>query len=349
VTVAYRLKSLFVFPGNNLQQKKECRVPLSSPLLNATPAQAYAVTSPTGSAYGQKAATPRAIVSIQPQPAKPDHPPNVMRDTPLRFWGYVNEVAEAFAPQIRHAFGKGLHGKDWVNHWSYTVVDWYAQLDALFTTIRTWRQDKDRKGFDRLWHAGTEGMAEWLFQLMASVYLPATVVSGVRKGMYQALNPGAMPDPVIPKHALAQALHYLEDATRLTTYSVVKTAIKMPGAGQLLAQPWVKKQLLPWIPGLVATATIPLVIKPIDAFSQRVVDTVVKPPLSIIGAWLKHRSPVTERLKKSVNPRVSKPQVPRQAVLLPHPVYQDPFRLFTEQPSVQQPAIHTYSTSKPSW
>ena len=203
---------------------------------------------------------------------------NPLRKGLIRYWGYINEMAEAFAPQLKKAVPFNPLGKDLVSWWSYRLVDVYAGLDGLATTFRTWKDNPEQKPFPRFWTALTEGGAAWVFQQLASVYLPATVVSGVRKGADSVLNQKPL-NPLKDKHGLEWLLAFIEGPVSSLTRKATQVSQHLPVLKTLLAKPGAKT----WVPTILATASIPLIIKPIDHLSEAVVNRTIKPTMDGMG------------------------------------------------------------------
>jgi hypothetical protein len=246
--------------------------PTLSPALNhPVYSGVYTTSSPRFDHGGELKAEPKP--AEQPEPEN-----NPLRKGLVRYWGYINEVAEAFAPQLKKAFPINPLGKDLVSWWSYRLVDVYASLDGLATTYRSWKDNADQKPFPRVWNALTEGAGAWSFQQLASVYLPATVVSGVRKGADSALNHTPL-KPLNGKHGLDWLLAMVEGPVSAATRQTLVASKNLPGLKALLARPGAKL----WVPTVLATATIPFIIKPIDKLSEGLVNRTIKPTMDGLG------------------------------------------------------------------
>jgi hypothetical protein len=205
--------------------------------------------------------------------------PHPLRDGAMRYWGYINEIAEAFAPQVQSVLGKQWLGKDVVSYWSYRLVDVYAGLDGLYSGIHEWQKNKDEQNdVKRFGSALTSGLGAWLFQQMASVYLPATLVSGVRKGSDSALNRTPL-HTLFGKKGLDAVLGGLELTISLLSKQFIRSLQRVPGLRKALAHPQVKK----WLPSILAAGLIPFIIKPIDKFSHAVVNHTVIPLSHALG------------------------------------------------------------------
>jgi hypothetical protein len=208
---------------------------------------------------------------------------NPLRQGLWRYWGYINEMAEALAPQIKRVLGP-LRGAWLVNPASYRVVDVYAVLDGVQTARRTHTMAEGQPGGLRARLAAREGLDALLFQQLASVYLPATVVSGVRKGVEAGLDrlhnaQAVVSEAMAPTGWLNKALGAIETPVRQATQQ----------GTQWLGQQFPKlRPMLTsaagrfWLPTAAGLATIPLVLKPIDRLSQLLLNVTYRP----LARWL---------------------------------------------------------------
>jgi hypothetical protein len=227
-------------------------------------------------------------------------PSNPLRKGVIRYWGYINEMAEALAPQIRQAVPFKPLGADVVSWWSYRVVDLYAGLDGLLTFLRSWKENTDKKPFPRLWQATTDGGSSWFFQQLASVYLPATVVSGIRKGVDSALNNVPL-TPFAGKKRLEKWLTYLEAPVSMGARLLFNQMKRLPGLQPILASSRAKV----WTPTIMALATIPVIIKPIDKLSNALVNRTFKQGMNYVSKFLAIDKQSTPTLPSSEQPLMS--------------------------------------------
>jgi hypothetical protein len=243
---------------------------------------------------------------------------NFLRQGALRYWGYVNEAAEAFAPQIKKTVGSNFMGKDVVHWWSYRVVDAYAWLDGLFSGARAFRDSKGRPNKERVFNALEEGGNAVLFQQFASVYVPATVVSGVRKGAEAALQ-GKQHHGV--KTGLDKVLNVVEAPVMNGTQALVSAGKHTPGLKNVLSHPAAKT----WFPALMAVSVIPAVIKPIDHLANLFTNVTYRPVTRLLrSVLLPGTQPVDElrHQKHSLLGGLMAGKLQDRQPVTPHPAFQ---------------------------
>lgn len=89
-----------------------------------------------------------------------DKPPDIYRDTPLRYMGYANEVGEAFAPYL----------PSWGVPASYAVATTYVLMDTIDKTKKTYEETESLK------ESAKEGIETLTWQMLASVFWPGSFV-----------------------------------------------------------------------------------------------------------------------------------------------------------------------------
>lgn len=87
-------------------------------------------------------------------------PPDIYRDTPLRYMGYANEVGEAFAPYL----------PSWGVPASYAVATTYVLMDTIDKTKKTYDKTESLK------ESAKEGIETLTWQMLASVFWPGSCV-----------------------------------------------------------------------------------------------------------------------------------------------------------------------------
>jgi hypothetical protein len=210
--------------------------------------------------------------------------------TKFRLVGYINEACEALKTPIEAFFGlfgadKKVLGSKLVNPWSYNVVYAYSALDGLYMGKKEYEQNKELKQNHRVFNAASKGLDTLAFQYMASVEIPAFIVSSARLGMETGLG-------LATEHS-AQ----LNPVQKLLNLTVGKpTQWLAHHSGELLNKvPLVRNNNLvkQSLPVVAALALIPLCIKPVDAFSQKLLDLTFRPA----SKWLEERLFGQSRLK----------------------------------------------------
>lgn len=150
---------------------------------------------------------------------------NIWRDTLLRFLGYTNEVAVAWKGWLQEKLrGCSRLSADKIVKGSYWVASLYSAADALTIGVKTYKDRAYQQQKHRIRAAAIEAAGGGIFQALASVWIPAEVIKKVYKGIHYAMG----------NRTVAGALMNFSPKTKVI------------------------------MPALLASATIPLLVKPID-------------------------------------------------------------------------------------
>ncbi len=117
---------------------------------------------------------------------KPKSEFNMWTDTSLRYLGYANEIGEGAEKVIAHKFGHKAGAK--FNKATWVIASAYSVVDALGTALRTWRNNDEIPSDKRLLKSLARGTDQGIFQLGASVFIPAYVVRFVRNQTTKAIT-----------------------------------------------------------------------------------------------------------------------------------------------------------------
>lgn len=169
---------------------------------------------------------------------------DIYRDTPLRYAGYLNEIGEAFRPIVPVE----------AVYLSYALAISYVMADGISKGGETaaLKENEDVKG------CGSAAVIDTLvFQFLASVIFPSTVINRV-----VALC-GFLADKFAYDQNIASALGTTVDqvvldlgVTQITPASIDETT-----------------------PTVIGLALIPLIVYPIDTFTESILDNIVRPRL----------------------------------------------------------------------
>jgi hypothetical protein len=220
-------------------------------------------------------------------------PKDLLRDTPLRYWGYVNEFGESFYDLIAGVMKSPAKAQAVVDK-SYGMVGLYVFVDAFDKAKTAYQESVARKEplLQQGFHATEKFFDAMLFQYGASMYTPAIVIATMRdslKGFLMKIsgNEQGLQDlrHHIQAHAkgpynklLAQikngALEVLEPtAQRITQPNAPTKAI-----GTLMKQfPKVSRKVEIGAPIALSLGLIPLIVHPIDAAVSKVLNLTYRP------------------------------------------------------------------------
>jgi hypothetical protein len=218
------------------------------------------------------------------------HHKDYLRESPLRYWGYVNEFFESAQDMLRLAVGKEK-AASWVR-WSYGLVDKYVYVDAFDKGIKGFLKahKEGRSKGDQLFSAVEQAGDAALFQTAASLYLPALMISVTRDyakfGMMALLgNKQGVTDLIEELSHEAKNPHGYErllaniklgGIQRLSKLQglekwFVKRAVENPGT--------VSKVLTKGVPLAIGFGMIPFVVHPVDKFVNTVLDVTYRPAI----------------------------------------------------------------------
>eukprot|EP00823_Brevimastigomonas_motovehiculus_P007509 TRINITY_DN655_c0_g1_i1.p1 TRINITY_DN655_c0_g1~~TRINITY_DN655_c0_g1_i1.p1 ORF type:complete len:181 (+),score=7.63 TRINITY_DN655_c0_g1_i1:31-543(+) len=151
-------------------------------------------------------------LELQNQPAV-----DLFRDTPIRYFGYTNEVGEAFRPLIPRQL-VGL---------SYLVAVGYVTLDAIDKTNKAYKKFGDRPSSERTRLVLGNCIDCLIWQGLASVAIPGLSIYSIVTTTRKTCKYFRMPKPVIRSlptaigllsvpliiHPIDKAVHYFMDRT----------------------------------------------------------------------------------------------------------------------------------------
>jgi hypothetical protein len=208
--------------------------------------------------------------------------------TKYRLVGYVNEVAEAFKRGIEGvaaSFGKKEWGSKLVNPLSYYVVYAYSGLNALWAGKKEYDENSDLDSSHRAYNSTSKGLDTLAFQYLASVEIPAFIVSAARVGMELGL--GIAKEEHTKMNPVQKLLH--ATVGKPTQWVMQKAGEGLGKLAIVQRYPMLKQSL----PVVAALALIPLCIKPVDAFSEWLLNVSFRPA----SKWLERQFFGSNRLK----------------------------------------------------
>lgn len=204
---------------------------------------------------------------------------DIFRETPLRYWGYVNEFGESFKDVLKAQPAMAPYADNLVKH-SYSAVGGYVVLDAFAKGLQGVRQaQKEGQGIQaQVFNGTTAGLDAALFQYGASYSIPAFLVAVTRDslklGWNQALG-GKKGKEKVAEILKNEIQHEIEakgwfrfdqrllGRVKKSIYDTVLNKIKPISTLQTLEDK-AERRLSLAIPLLGSLAVIPLVVHPID-------------------------------------------------------------------------------------
>jgi hypothetical protein len=228
-------------------------------------------TQPVVTAQGSftKSLTPHKH-SEKPAPKEKD----VFRETPLRYWGYVNEFGESIKDVLKAQPAVAPYADSVVKH-SYSAVGGYVLVDAFAKGLQGVRQaQKEGQGIQaQVFNGTTAGVDAALFQYGASYSIPAFMVAVTRDtlklGWNQALGNKEKVAEIL-KHEIQQEIEakgWFRFDQRLlgrVKKSIYDTALQKIKPISIKLEKKAERRLSLAIPLLGSLAVIPLVVHPID-------------------------------------------------------------------------------------
>ena len=167
------------------------------------------------------------------------------RDTPLRYAGYLNEIGEAFRPVVAGS----------IVTFSYVLAITYVFADAISKGTASDKLNKALKG------CGLAAVIDTLaFQFLASIIFPGFIINRwVTLSGYLTFTKFQIPTLVAEKLAVSsdQVVFQLPFLGDITPYSVGQS-----------------------IPTALGLILIPLIVAPLDALTETILDTAVRPVLA---------------------------------------------------------------------
>lgn len=115
---------------------------------------------------------------------------DLWRETPLRYLGYVNEFGEAFKPILLGYLGQSLGQKTVLA--SHGIAMLYALADTVHKTMKGYHNHPKQSEQQRRKEAFLSGLGAFLFQLIASVVVPAQLVKGATKLAQNMISAGSL-------------------------------------------------------------------------------------------------------------------------------------------------------------
>ncbi len=241
-------------------------------------------------------ATARAIQPValltppQPQTAPPPKEKDVLRDTPLRYWGYLNEFGESFKDILKSQPAAAPYANGIVKH-SYSAVGGYVLVDAFSKGLQGVKQAQKagQNKKTQTFNGATASLDAALFQYAASYSLPAFVVAVTRDALKLAWNRVLdKTDKIkdILKHEIQHEIEakgwYRFDQRALGRVKKliddhVLQKIKPAKALQKKISVQAEKRIALGLPLLGSLAVIPFVVHPIDAGVNWVMEHTYRP------------------------------------------------------------------------
>lgn len=292
------------------------------PALGLTPVDARSQEAPGGRAGGvvashhPAASMPGDAVRFAANPAEASgEPPDVLRHSPLRLWGYANEFGESLSDVFRHVWGKDKANR--IVRGSYGVVGKYVVVDVFDKAMRGYREAERAQVAQpgRLFHAVEQAADAGMFQSAASLTLSALLVSVLRDSskftLFSLLNDRAGRQELLRElqHEARQNPHAYERLLGRIKLGVSRQLEKLPVVRHGLRDP-VIKPLLPHrgkiakgVPMLMSLSLIPVVVHPLDLMVNKAMDWTYRPVMRAIkkqvvpqlfqGAWPVQRALTT--------------------------------------------------------
>lgn len=140
---------------------------------------------------------------------------DVLRDTPIRYLGYSNELVEAWEDVLNSLLGKRL-GR-WIYKGAWKIADLYLAVDII---------DKGRKAYElaegqpesvRIQNCLIEAGGAGLFQFFANYLIPPLIIRYLRKGTNLLMSKGLL-SKLIPKNKLTTIWLPAAVATAITPF-----------------------------------------------------------------------------------------------------------------------------------
>jgi hypothetical protein len=216
--------------------------------------------------------------------------PDILRNSALRYWGYINEIAESLKDLMNAGFKP--HTTEKIVKGSYGVVDKYVWIDSFDKAVKGFKQAEE-DGYGRgaqLFSAAEKGADAYLFQCGASLYGPAFIISIFRDYAKMALF-HLLGDKQGAKHLAEEVSHtvlntakeksWLElQPERLKQWLFKKTPFeKLPSTLGKSLSPKVKSIIAKGLPMVTSLALIPVLVHPIDKTVNFILDITYRPIL----------------------------------------------------------------------
>lgn len=230
---------------------------------------------------------------LLPEAIIPPAPKDLLRDTPLRYWGYVNEFGESFYDLIAGVMKSPAKAQAVVDK-SYGMVGLYVFVDAFDKAKAAYQESVARKEslFQQGFHATEKFFDAMLFQYGASMYTPAIIIATMRdsaKGFLMKLSGNDQGIRELRNHIQSHAkdpynkllarvkngvLNVLEPTVQRMTQPNGPTRT----IGTLMKQfPKVSRKVEVGAPIALSLGLIPLIVHPIDAAVSKVLNLTYRP------------------------------------------------------------------------
>ena len=245
--------------------------------------------------YGQYPNTPSTSGMGMLHPYESTKPPekDILREGVLRYWGYINEIAESLKDAMHEGFSKfpdRNNHTDKIVKASYTAVWPYVGLDSLDKAVKGFKQAK-AEGYGasaQTFSALEKGVDAFLFQCGASLYGPAFIVSIFRDYSKMALfklfgNQKAVEHLKEEVQHTLQNLDKSKNSIELMPEKLKQWLFQQPVLDKLPSNmgrslsTTTRMRIAKGFPILSSLALIPFLIHPIDKAMNLVLDISYRP------------------------------------------------------------------------